>query len=60
MSINCDQEVNQTCNHCYTIDLIDIDPDKSLIVYSCDYCGDIQLTLPTENNQINKDDVEST
>jgi len=52
MPRNCDNS-EEVCEHCYTIDLIDIDPDRSQIVYSCDYCGDIQTSLPSKSTDSN-------
>ena len=56
-----------SCQHHYTIDLIDIDPDKSIIIYSCDHCGDIQLTRPNSNqnehthkDKLSQSDIKNT
>ena len=34
------------CKHDFVQDLIDIDPDRSKIVYTCDYCGFMTSKLP--------------
>ena len=37
--ILCDEIILKTCHHKFTKDLIDIDPERSEIIYYCEFCG---------------------
>lgn len=36
------KKISELCQHNYIMDLIDIDPDRSQIIYYCDKCGEFK------------------
>lgn len=48
-----DTKKEEKCQHTIVDDLIDIDPDRSIIIYYCKHCFDTfdRIIRPKDNNQ---------